>query len=476
MFDISLFLLLQHVFLYIFLPLTPGVICIWILFGTRFRWVMLYIISWFVWFWVVSSFIYNLQIFRFGIWVSEYIVLLLLLIIWLILKIYFWDYALKKYASTLKCDIFCAGMRKSFMGLWKIQQVFSVSLGVYIFLFLLLWFAYNVSFPTYFDDSFGNWTLGAINMYFDGGYKVFGESDEILWKWWRINYPIYVSIFRALVADFSGFWYEIYQNLFQYISFFLTVVFTFVISFKKTKDIFLSLLPAFFLTSIPLVFFHITDGYMDLASGLYSVFVIYFFYRFLKKYDYEYFTLWVLFGALLIGTKNDALVVYFPWIVFGFMAYLFFHQEIGKFLQGLFTKNNMMKLIGIVIFFVFPPFFIRFYHGLALNPQANDGFENPAIWHPEIFTYFDDIFIWENNYNLILLLLPLLLLKFGRWRNSFILYSVMFIFAIFVAVFLFTSNYRWVLDQTTVNRAFMSCCVILVSFFTILYSDMKKND
>ncbi|MCH2188361.1 hypothetical protein MK079_00850 [Candidatus Gracilibacteria bacterium] len=447
----------------------------WIFFGTKYKGLLLYIVSWFVGLGVVTAFFYALQIFVFGISKWEYFMLLVVLILSFFIKLFLSKYSIKKYFSTLCLDISFSPIRESFLALSRVKKIFSLTFFGYILVFLLLSLLYNISFPTYFDDSFGNWTLGAINMYFDGGYRVFGSEDEILGKGGRTNYPIFVSIFRALVADFSGFWYEIYQNLFQYVSFFFTVMFTFVISFKKTKDIFVSLLPPFFITSIPLVFFHITDGYMDLASGLYSVFTIYFLYRFLSKKNYENFVLGALFGALLIGTKNDALVVYLPGIVFGFIIYLFLNKEISDFFRGLCTRNNITRLGFIVLFFLAPQFFVRFYHGLALNPQANDGFENPAWWHLEIFTYADDIFILENNYNLILLLIPLLFLGFWKGKKSFILYSVIFIFAIFIAVFLFTSNYRWVLDQTTVNRAFMSCFVILVSFFALIYSDKKQK-
>jgi hypothetical protein len=52
--------------------------------------------------------------------------------------------------------------------------------------------------------------------------------------------------------------------------------------------------------------------------------------------------------------------------------------------------------------------------------------------------------------------------------------SPIIIFLILITVFLFTDNYKWVLDQTTVNRVFTMCFVILFSFFSFIY--VKRKD
>jgi len=53
-------------------------------------------------------------------------------------------------------------------------------------------------------------------------------------------------------------------------------------------------------------------------------------------------------------------------------------------------------------------------------------------------------------------------------------------FILFNLAFLITANYKWVLNQTTVNRVFTMVFVILLSFISILIfdyaNDYKKID
>jgi len=475
MLDTSFILLLVHTFLYVFIPIFAGVLFIFILFWNTLKWIELYISSWFFGLAIIIFFLYNIQFFHFWVWVREYAILMMALCICFITRVLYYKERYMSYLWGLLIPVSYSKIRDSFMSLPKYQKYFTVFFIFYIVIFYTISFLYNVSFPTYFDDTFGNWNLAAIHIFIDGGFFIFWERDEILGYGWRINYPIYISIFKALIWDFVGWWYDSYQNLFQYISFFFFSLFLFHISYKRSNNLFYGLLPVFVVSGMWLLFFHIIDGYMDLACGIYGVFTIYYIYRFLQTSKVIYFFIWILFACLLINIKNDAFVVYFPWIMIALFSYLIISSNFKKYFKIVCDKNNAFITAFIGIFFFIPPIFVRWYHWFALNPQANDGFENDRLFHPEIFTYFDDIFLKADNYNLVLLLVWVIFLYRRKSDTRFILFAFLAIFGIFLLVFLCTSNYRWVLDQTTVNRVFLSSFLILLSFISFFMVDNSKS-
>gem|GEM_PF-3396859 len=88
------------------------------------------------------------------------------------------------------------------------------------------------------------------------------------------------------------------------------------------------------------------------------------------------------------------------------------------------------------------------------------------------------IFFNENNYNLILILFILVtylvfknLKSYIKSKMFFLYLSFLCIFSIFFIVFLFTSNYTFMMDQTTVNRVFTMCFIILCSFSSLLITN-----
>jgi hypothetical protein len=88
----------------------------------------------------------------------------------------------------------------------------------------------------------------------------------------------------------------------------------------------------------------------------------------------------------------------------------------------------------------------------------------------EIFGVFGPIFFKEDNYNVVLLILLLLLVI--NWKNikniknnKNLLWIVpLVLFILFTLTFLFTENYQWALNQTTINRVYTMCFVVLFSF------------
>ena len=479
MFETWFFLLLQHLFTNVIIPIFTWILFIWILFWKKLKGFILYIISFFIWVWIISSSLFNLQFIYFWVWIFEYFIINIILIIILITKIFLKKQKTTSYIDTLKMHFSFEEIKKSFKKLTLSKKILSILSLVFVFWFSTVAFIFNSNFPTYADDSFGNWHTATINIHNDGWIKLFWKKEGILWRW-REWYPIYIPTYKAFISKINWWFNDIYINLLQYLWFLFFIIFIFKITFEKTKNIFLWLFPLVLICGLPLVFFHSVEWYMELYSAIYSVFFIYFLHKFLEKNDYNNLVLWFLFWFFLINIKNEWLIVYFIWICFAFLTVLLLQKKLIKFFKELYQKHIYILKIFLSFCYISLPFFlIRFIYWLWFNPVKS---EKLVSFHPEIFNYFPVIFIREDNYNISIIFIVLfsiiLCIKYINFKKIYNLLfpylSFLYIFIIFTLVFLLTDNYKWVLNQTTVNRVFTMSFVILFSF-SWLFFDFHKS-
>jgi len=386
----------------------------------------------------------------------------------------------KDYINSLKLSFSFWFVKENFLKLSRIEKIFFSIWTTFLVFFISLSRAHTLSFPNYFDDSFGNWNTPAQNIFYDWWFKLFWDKTEILWHG-RLGYPIYVPIYKAVITDFVWYWNDIYSNIFQYLVFLFLILFTIFISFKHTKNIFYAIIPAVLITWLPLVYFHTLEWYLELTSASYAVLTIYSIYIYLKEKDFDFLILWILFWIILAHIKNDWIVVYLPWIVFAFFIIIFLKKEFLSLLKNLIKKSNIYRLGFLISFFFLPFLWIKAYYWIWFNQAAG---ETSWVWlekmHTEIFPIIKSIFINQDNYNISLVFIILIIIWFffnkdiKNNENKFILLSILFIFIIIILVFLLTSNYRFVMDQTTVNRIFTTILIILFSFYSLFL--IKTHD
>jgi hypothetical protein len=140
----------------------------------------------------------------------------------------------------------------------------------------------SFSFPTFFDDAFGNWNKPAIQIFYDGGVKMFGELTEILGRG-RLGYPIHIPLYKAQLATMMGGRYEMGIHVLNFLLFIVLIKLSFLRTREKTKNAIISILPALLIIGLPLVFFHITDSYMEFPSAVFSILTMRFLYRYLEE-------------------------------------------------------------------------------------------------------------------------------------------------------------------------------------------------
>lgn len=481
MFETSFLLMIKSSLINILLPLIPWIIFLRIFYWKKIQWILLYIMWWFVWVWVIAFSIFNLQFIHYWIWIKEYLFILLLLVIIFITKIILKKISLKDYINTLKISSNRQELNDSYNGLPRIEKKFFILSAIFASIFLITTFVYRISFPTYWDDSFGNWNWPAFNIYQDWWVKLFGDKTEILWRW-RLGYPIYIPVYKALISDFTWWFNDIYINMWQFLVFLGLILFVAKITRDKTKNVFYSILPIVGVMWLPLVFFHANEWYMELACAAYSILTIWSFWKFLEGKDYGYMSLALLLGFILSNIKNDWLLWYFAWIVIWFLIIIILKKEFNEILKG-FIKEKRYLLFNLfyLIFFLLPFIIIKKYYNLWFNQSVSS---EGGLWissniHTEVFNQFKPIFINMDNYNVVLIIVFIiwfLLYKVPKdnYNKKFLYITPMIILLIFILVFLLTENYIFAMNQTTINRVFTMAFVILLSFsWFLLYSEWK---
>lgn len=480
MFETSFLLCLKTLLINIIVPLIPGILFLWIFYGKKFQWMIIYILWWFIGIWVIAFSLFNLQFIYFWIWVKEYLIILWVLILVFIIKLFYKKDSIKEYSETLKIKNIYSEIKTSFFWLSKIEKIFTIIISLFSLGFIIITFIQKTNFPTYADDSFGNRNKTVYNIYQDDGIKIFWEKTEILGRW-RLGYPIYIPIYKATITNFMKEFNDIYINIRQWLSFLWLTIFIFIITFKRTKNIFYSVLPIGLVISLPLVFFHSTEGYMELPCAIYSVITVRAFWKFLEEKDYSYISLWLLLWFILSHLKNDWLLWYFAWIIISFVWILLFYKELSWVITWFIkNKRNLLYSIFYFVFFLLPFLIVRWINHLWLNPTTSGWWTLISKFiHREIFTTFHQLFIKMDNYNLILIIIVLLIRNIYKQKNNlkknFLFFCGITILIIFILVFLLTENYLRVMDQTTVNRVFSMSFIIILSFSWILF-DKNNNE
>ena len=484
MFESSFPLAIKAILINILVPLIPGILFLWIFFGTKLKGILLYILARAVGTGVVAFSLFNFQFIRFWIGMGEYFVIIGILLAIFIVLLYIKKLAVKEYLNTLKIHSKRSEIKESYTSINKIQKVFFRGWTILGLGMILLSLIRTTNLPTYADDSFFNWNGPTLNIYHDGGVKMFGDKTEILGRG-RLGYPIYIPIYKAVISDFMWWFNDIYINLRQCLAFLALLLFVVKITRDKTKDIFYTILPVIGICWLPLVFFHAGEWYMELPSAVFSVLTIRAFYEFLEKKDYSYIALGVLLWSILWQIKNDGFVVYLPWILISFLIILLIRKNLSEFFTW-FAKSikNLWSSIFYVVWFLLPFLLIRMVNHIWLNPVATNEWwvGISKVVHREIFSQFPPIFMQMDNYNVALILLFVLVMIYiknikHKSNNAMLLLSWWLIILIFVLAFLLTENYIFVMNQTTVNRVFTMCLLIPMSFIWIItYKNAQQED
>ncbi|HMY80344.1 MAG TPA: hypothetical protein PK048_00685 [Candidatus Absconditabacterales bacterium] len=368
----------------------------------------------------------------------------------------------------------------------KYEKIIGIVGGILTMIFILLTGIHHASFPNYGDDAFGNRQHPATNIYYDNGITMIGNTEEILGRG-RLGYPIHIPLFNAQLHDMAGSRNHLYTDFWQRIGYIGVLLLSFLFVYQRTGKLFNALLGPICMSALPLVYFHVIDGYMELPSIYFTIIACMLFVDYLETKQRSYLLLSLLFVMFLPNIKNDGLIVYATGVIIAMIITLGWKECRKEYQHNLIRKNVLQVFIGGI--FIFIPFaLIKIIYGLGYNQAqgANSGIGISSTFHPEIFSIIPGLFYKFGNFGLIGLLFIWIIYNIGKSsKNSlstyggrgrgFILLTCLILFIIINIVFYMTDNYQFVMNQTTVNRIYTNIFMILCCFIGLRYSSNISN-
>lgn len=306
------------------------------------------------------------------------------------------------------------------------------------------------------------------------------NTEEILWRW-RLWYPIHIPLFNAQLHNMAWSRNHLYTDFWQWVWYIWALLLSFLFVYQRTGKLFNALLWPICMSALPLVYFHVIDGYMELPSIYFTIIACMLFVDYLETKQRSYLLLSLLFVMFLPNIKNDWLIVYATWVIIAMIITLWWKECRKEYQHNLIWKNVLQVFMWGI--FIFIPFvLIKIIYWLWYNQAqwANSGIGISSTFHPEIFSIIPWLFYKFGNFWLIGLLFIWILYNIWKgsknslstywWRGRlFILLTCLILFIIINIVFYMTDNYQFVMNQTTVNRIYTNIFMILCCFIWLRY-------
>ena len=333
----------------------------------------------------------------------------------------------------------------------------------------LIWSIWNLSkTPVYFDDTFNHWAgrgralLGGINwswdpgsIYFMGG--TFGNAE----------YPLFLSIWKGVNAVLAGGYNQVTDRVDGLIMWIISVIVISSWTYSWTGKKWAGFAAAAVMSAIPIQSWHITAGYAEifiqafLLLSLWSIF-------------HGRMVLAGIFGAAMIWSKNEGLVLYLPCIMMALSLHLFSeNRKINRALLRDFVKFNVTWMLCIAPWMLF-----KLYHGLNLTVPSEqgigyiDGTFQKLI--ESLFTSPSSGILWAGMLLVLLLNIP----KILRTSQLLILtLSGLVLLAMLTFVFTSTGAYIFLMNEMTIHRSLLQIApiFILITFFALLPIHQEKE-
>lgn len=330
-----------------------------------------------------------------------------------------------------------------------------------------------VTTPPYFDDTLKNWNLRG---------KVFFLSHELnlsmeIPKTTEINplssYPPTVPMVKAWLASLAGQWDEGLVNSIHPL-WFLAALFLLGAALRRRLPFPWAFLGIYLLASLPLYFLHGVNAYADVFLSVHLFAAVSLLFCGVAEADTgrraTFLRLSALATALLVFTKNEALVLHLPLLIALLLGSLVILVRSGH-MQKREAGNALLWFVGWGVALALPWFLFKWSHGLTFG-NAKSLSAGALGWQPGVPTA-----LWVNTFlegNWLLLFPLFCLLIIVLWRRAFTgplaLLSLFLIASLLlqISLFLFTSLAPEAINQTGFARGVLQLAPLIVFTMVIL--------
>ena len=335
--------------------------------------------------------------------------------------------------------------------------------------------------PAYLDDVYKNWNMRGKVFYVTQEMHLNSESvSSSVIDTGVYSYPPSVPLTKTWLASLAGGWNEGLVNsphiLWYLIA--LALVFFFL---RRHVNLLWSLAGVYGLSSLPLFLIHGASAYADIFVAIHVFAAVSMLYNAIKAKESDirlsYLRLSTLFAALLIFTKNEALLLHLPTFIalfIGSLAWMRYQSELSK----KETRLIFFHSIAVISLVLLPWLIFKWSHGLSFG-NAHEVSGLSISWQPRVLYSVYLNTIMEGNWSLLFpVLLGLLIIK---WKSAFLSPLVILVgyFCILyfgqLLIFMFTSLSVEALKQTGYARGIIQLAPIAIVIIILLMTSFADN-
>lgn len=354
------------------------------------------------------------------------------------------------------------------------QKILTAILGLWIAAKLIAGFIFLIG-PPYYDDVMNNWNMRG---------KAFFVQQELILEIEPgkdngvASYPQAVPMVKTWLANLNGDWHEGLVNSVHIVWYLCALALVFF-ALRRLVSLPWAMLGMYILSSIPLYSMHGMIAYADLYLSILvflSVSWLFFAVQNTGAVRMSFIRIASVVTALLVFSKNEALLLHLPPIVLLVILALFFARFSAT------EKKQTIAWYGVFIMACLIPWIaFKWHYGLAFgNAKSISSFD--IEWHEGVLSAIKYNIFLEGNWSL----LPVLFvgLCIAQWRR--ILFTPMIILVGFVLIvwlgqlpiYMFTSLYIEALNQTGYARGLIHLTPLVVMSTTLLLHSIlhRKKD
>ncbi len=324
--------------------------------------------------------------------------------------------------------------------------------------------------PTIVYDSLSIWAWRAKILFYEGAVNFTPGDFLYLGGEWHINYPWHVPLQQFWFHLNLGEYNDLLVNL-VFVFYYLSILIILYYALKNYINRARSLLFVFLLSSMSLIFYHGFNAYADLVLSFYVLVSLIYLFSWFQNRNKRDFILSAIFISITFFVKIEGIIFIISSITI-ILLYLLFNK--------FYNKKEKLKLILYYFIAIIGPILPWLY----INVKYKLGIRNigPGLgFHPEIFKSFFAALFMSNSWNIwwfiVIIVLAVKIKKIIKDKELFYGWLYLFLSTIgFVAIYLFTNNYRFALDYTAIGRNILTLVPISVLVAAISLKNNINNN
>jgi len=295
-----------------------------------------------------------------------------------------------------------------------------------------------------------------------------------------IFYPLHTNLIQVWMSLWMGTFDEVLIKFYNPIYFLSMAIGFYYISLREINRIAALTLLVIILSS-PLLSYHSVEANSDLMLGVYIFFASAAFLKAMRG-NSAYWILTGIYSAEALLTKQEAFFFILP-LLLSAIGYLKFDIKRGS-RKFAYILPLLVPLLAVIPWYIFTAYYGLSWEKMAdwiVNLTSSALVNDPnritehLTFHPEIITGYLYWLVSLNNFNVIILFLPLLLItkKKIKKESLHILFPIVCYMVFFLLIYMFTSYYAWFLIGTIFYRNILTCYPA-ICLLTILL--LKKDN